>query len=536
MLENRSAITLRDFFTESNHALNKDFTVTLIRGSLVAPRGSLNNEPTPPLGLAYVAGSLKHAGFDVRGIDATGEAIEKVELIPDSKLQYNGLTIEEVVERIDPKTRVIGVSSMFSHEWTYYKRLITSVKKAFPEAVVIAGGEHSTALAEYVLRDCVAVDYCGLGEGEETMVDFCTRIARGRSPKGIEGVAYLEDGRFVKADPRQRIKDIDDIPWPDWDVFPIEPYLNHSISFGASFGRNMPIMASRGCPYQCTFCSNPAMWTTRYNIRTADSVLTEIKYYKKRYGITGLQFYDLTAIVKKQWTVEFCTKFLDEEIGLDWSLPSGTRSEALDDESLSLLAKSNCRYLVYAPESGSPETLKLIKKKITLSRMKDSIRAAIRNGIVVRTNLIIGFPHETRKNIWQTLLTQLHFAWIGVDEAPLYPFQPYPGTELFNYLVSTGKVKTSDSYFETLATLSTGKFSIPDDSYCEHVGRRELHFYRVAGFFIFLLLSYALRPLRILRTLKNLFFTDKSSTVFEQRLKDKLRRFKAPAVAKNALR
>ncbi|OGR50725.1 MAG: hypothetical protein A3I11_02125 [Elusimicrobia bacterium RIFCSPLOWO2_02_FULL_39_32] len=504
----------------------KNCIVTLIRGPLVAPLGSLNNEPTPALGLAFLAGTLKEAGFDVRGIDATAENINQIKPIANTKLQYNGLGIEEIIDKICPSTKVIAISAMFSHEWTFIKKLITSIKNAFPNIPIIAGGEHSTALSEYSLRDCPSLDYIGIGEGEEIILEFCTKIATDQTISDVNGLIYLKNGDLVKNPLKNRIKDIDNIPWPDWEIIPIKPYLNNSISFGASFGRNMPIMASRGCPYQCTFCSNPTMWTTRYNIRSPDKVIEEIKYYKEKYDITGLQFYDLTAIIKKEWTMEFCQKLLDEKINLEWSLPSGTRSEALDDESLAMLAKTNCRYLVYAPESGSPETLKLIKKKISLTKMKASIHSAINNGIIVRTNLIIGFPHETRKNIWQTLKTQFQFALMGVDEAPLYPFQPYPGTELFDYLLNKGKLKVNDSYFEILSTLSTGKFSMPDDSFCENVGKRELHFYRILGFFSFYFLSYVLFPKRILRTILNLFFTNKSSTVFEQRLKDKLRRFK----------
>jgi len=504
--------------------IHKNLTITLIRGPLVAPLGSFNNEPTPPLGLAFIASSLSQAGFKVYGIDATGEDIERVVSIQNSRLQYNGISIEEIIERIPLPTKIIAFSAMFSHEWTFTKKMISSVKKAFPQAIVLCGGEHCTALPEYNLRDCPSIDYIVLGEGEETIVEFASKISHGESPENVPGLAYIKNSQLVLTPPRARIKDVDEMAWPAWDIFPIEVYLNKAVSFGASFGRNMPIMASRGCPYQCTFCSNPQMWTTRYNIRSPQNVIDEIKLYKEKYKITGLQFYDLTAIIKKQWIVEFCTKMLEEKINLEWSLPSGTRSEALDDETLSLIAKSNCRYLVYAPESGSQETLIRIKKKITLDKMKESIRTALKYGIVVRANFILGFPHETRKNIFETLKTQFHFAWMGVDEAPLYPFQPYPGSELFKYLIGNGRIHLNDHYFDTLATLSTGKFSVPDESFCEHIGRYELHFYRVMGFFLYYLLSYTLRPKRILRTLKNLFFSDKSSTVFEQRIKDKLRR------------
>lgn len=511
----------------------KDCLVTLIRGPFIAPRGSLNNEPTPAIGLAYIAGSLKAAGFLVEGIDASAEAMDRITPIPDTKLQYNGIGIEEIVARVNPHTRIFGISLMFSHEWNYHKKLIQKLKESFPNAVIIGGGEHATALTEYVLKDCPSLDFCALGEGEETMVAFCERVASGQNPKDIPGIAYREDGGVIQNPPRVRIKNIDELPWPDWDVMPVRVYLDQAVGAGPSFGRSMPMMATRGCPYSCTFCSNPMMWTNKYYMRSVADVIKEIKFYKQKYDIAGIQFYDLTAIVQKQWTKDFCLKMLEENVNLEWSLPSGTRSEALDEENLKLMAQSNCRYLVYAPESGSPETLKLIKKKISLDKMKQSIRTAIRCGIVVRTNMIIGFPHEKRKNIYETLKVLVQFVVMGVEDAPLFGFQPYPGTELFDYLLNKKRIALNESYFDSLATFSNGKlFELPADSYCENVGRLELHLYRLLfGFCTVYFLSYLLHPSRILRTLRNIFSSSRSSTVFEQRIKDRIRKVK-PALLK----
>lgn len=497
--------------------------VCLVRGALVSPRGSVNNEPVPPLGPAYLAGSLRAAGFAVQGIDAAGQALNRIDDIPGTALRSNGIGIEEVVEQIDPAARVIGVSAMFSHEWPYHRALITAIKRRHPRAVVVAGGEHCTALPDYNLRDCPALDYVGLGEGEETMVELCRAVAEGADPARVPGLARLEHGTLVRSSPRSRIGDVDAIPWPDWDAFPIEPYLSANISFGASFGRNMPIMASRGCPYQCTFCSNPAMWTTRYTIRSPANVVEEIEHYRRRFAITGLQFYDLTAILKKDWIIEYCRLVVDRGFALEWSLPSGTRSEALDAEVIGWLARANCRYLVYAPESGSRTTRALVKKKVRIERMESSIRTALRHGIVVRTNFIIGFPHERRRQVLDTLRQVVKFAWMGVDEAPLFPFQPYPGTELFDGLLARRRVELNDEYFEMLATLSTGRLSLPRQSFCDHLGRFELYCYRVLGLVLCYALSYLLRPKRIWRTAYNVAFTDRSSTVLEQRLKDRVR-------------
>jgi radical SAM superfamily enzyme YgiQ (UPF0313 family) len=487
---------------------------------LVSPVGSVNNEPTPPLALAYISASLKQAGYKVSGIDATGLALGSVQRIPSTDLQYNGLDISEILEKIDRSTTIIGVSATFSHDWNWVRDSITEIKNTFPKAIIIGGGEHFTALPEYCLRDCQALDYVCIGEGEATMVDFCKSLYGKKLVPHVQGIAFISEGQYIETPHRERIRHLDEIPWPDWDAFNIEPYLANSISFGASFGRNMPMLLSRGCPYKCTFCSNPNMWTTRYYLRSVEDVVREIKYYQKKYQITGVQFYDLTAVVKKSWIIDFCRSLINAGIVINWSLPSGTRSEALDEEVLNWLAQANLRYLVYAPESASTNTLKAIKKMISFPKMEQSIRHAIHLGITIRTNFIIGFPKESRKELYKTLQAQLKLSFLGVDEAPLFPFQPYPGTELFQYLIDRKKITLSDKYFDSLATFSNGRLAPPDQCYSEHIGRFELFFYRLQGTFLSYFISYVVRPRRIIRTLSNVLFKDQSATVFEQRIKD----------------
>ena len=138
---------------------------------------------------------------------------------------------------------------------------------------------------------------------------------------------------------------------------------------GISSGRNMPILGTRGCPYQCTFCSNPTMWTTRYTMRDPKDVVDEVESLVKNHAARSIEFFDLTAIVKKDWIIAFCNELKARKLNVSWQLPSGTRSEALDDETLLAIYETNCRLLVYAPESGSPETLRIIKKNLKLDRL-----------------------------------------------------------------------------------------------------------------------------------------------------------------------
>ncbi len=499
---------------------------TLIRFATISSATSFNNEATPQIGLAYLASICKINKVKVEGIDATAVNINNKFDIPKYNLKGQGIDVDEVINRIDPNTNLIGVSAMFTYEWLYVRDCIKEVKRKLPNIKIVAGGEHVTALPDYSLNDCKELDYIILGEGEQTWADIMIKLKEGsQNFNDIPGIAFRENEKIIRTKPRARIKEIDKIPWPDWETIPVEPYLDSATGFGPGSGRNMPMLASRGCPYECTFCSNPIMYGRRYEIRSIQCVIDEIKHYVQKYKITGIQFYDLTAIVKKSWVIDFCKALHDNKLYLDWSLPSGTRSEALDLEVLKALSSVNLKYLVYAPESGSEETLKIIKKKLKLKNLEQSVKYAVKQGIFVRTNLMIGFPHETRKQLYQTLLQQIKFALMGVEDVPTYIFNAYPGTELFNNFVKEGKIVINEDYFLSLADSLGGKLSPPKLVFNKHMSKYEIYIYWLIGNLLSYSLVYIVRPKKILRTIKSLF-TNSSSSVIEQRLKDKLRKSK----------
>lgn len=454
-------------------------------------------------------------------IDAVGEDIEHIGVTSRPNLAYQGLAIDRIIDRISPQTRLIAISAMFSQEWPHIEELIQRLGSARPNVPIAVGGEHATAAWEYILETSPAVACVGIGEGEELLCDLARWADGGGELGAIPGIAYRQAGNAVMTSPRNRIRDVDGLPWPAWDLVPIESYLGGGYGHGVDLGRSMPILATRGCPFQCTFCSNPAMWTTRYVMRDMAKVIDEIEAYLRDYQATNIDFYDLTAIIRKDWVLKFCDEILRRKLVFTWQLPSGTRSEALDGEVLPKLYEAGCRNLTYAPESGSERTLKAIKKEVRLPKMVESIASAKRAGISLKCNLIIGFPTERRSDMWQTLRFAMKMAWLGVDDVPLYLFSPYPGSELYQYLRSTGKIPTMDNdYFESLVCFMDLSRS---SRYCERVGPFELNVYRVAGMAAFYGLSYLRHPSRILRTLRNLWHRE-ATTVFEQRLIDISRR------------
>ena len=504
----------------------KKLNVALVRGPVVFGAGSINNEATPAIGFAYISGYLRSKGYDTIIVDSIGEGLNVIWPFKKYPGFYcQGLPFDAVIARIPKDTDVIGFSGMFSGEWPVLRDLIVEIKKHFPHALFVIGGEHVSALPEYCLRDCLALDCCIIGEGEHTFYSFLESYRETGKIQDTDGIAYIDDkDNFVQCCMKPpRISNIDEIPWPHWPEGYLEKFWTAEKSFGISSKRDMPFMFSRGCPYQCTFCSNPVMWTKRYRVRDIDDIIKEVRYYIDRYNITSIQLYDLTAIVRKDWIIQFCKRVLSEGIKLNWTFPSGTRSEALNKETLKLLKKIGCNYLVYAPESGSPNTLKLIKKRIKLNRISDSVLEGKRQGLTIRTNLIIGFPGESWMDVFKTLVYGLKLSIKGVDEVPIFIFSPYPGTEISQDLIDKGRIALNDNYFFSLTSLNGNYFSTKVVSYNLKTNARLLGICR----FIFNLANYAigysLHPNRMLRTFRNLS-SNEAATVFEHRLKDMLRR------------
>ena len=481
---------------------------TLVRPPSVVGRYALTLNGTPPLSLAYLAGSLTAAGHEVQVIDAVGEALHAMHPGYRPDILINGLSVAQIVDRIRPDTDLVGISCLFSHEWPLIRELIAAIAARFPAVPIVLGGEHATAVPELCLAEAPALAACALGEGEETIVELVVACA-GKDPAHrphalatVRGLVLRGPDGPLRTAPRPRIRDVDEIPVPRWDLTPIERYLDGGFSFGVDRGRTMPLLATRGCPYSCTFCSSPRMWTTRYTTRSPALVVDEIAEFVRRYRAEAIDFYDLTAIIDRDWILEFCRLLDARQLHVTWQLPSGTRSEALDEETLRTMYRSGCRNVSYAPESGSPRTLDAIKKKVQLPRLEASMRAAVRVGLNVKANIRIGFPDERAADLRDTLRFILRMARLGVHDVSVWTFSPYPGSELFERVQAAGRLpRLDDDYYAALLSYSDISGA---SSYAEALDSRQLQRYRVAGLLLFYAASYLTHPGRPLRSLYNI--------------------------------
>jgi radical SAM superfamily enzyme YgiQ (UPF0313 family) len=484
-------------------------SVSLVRCPTVTNVDAFGQDAVPPLGLAYIASALREAGHHVTAVDAVGEGLDRYTRLDWTPYTLmHGLSEDEIVSRIDPAAELIGISCMFSVEWIAVRDLATAIRRAFPRALIVFGGEHATACPEYSLQDCPAADVCVLGEGEETIVDVARALADGASLRDVPGLVVRDAGGFVRTAPRSRIRALDEIAWPDWSIFPITKYLDNRLSFGADLGRSMPILASRGCPYQCTFCSSPQMWTTLWRARTPELLLAEMKQYMERYGVTNFDFYDLTAIVDRKWIIRFTELLVAENLPITWQLPSGTRSEAIDETVCGLLYRSGCRIINYAPESGSEPELKRIKKVVKPDRMLGSMRAAHAAGMEIKANFIMGLPGSSWSDVRRTFGFLARAAAAGVDHVSAFPFSPYPGSELFADLLKEGRVTLDETYFKSLLAYTDPQHSV---SYTEFIGSRALSFLSLGAVAYFYLVSWTLRPVHAAKLLLRIVSHDSST-------------------------
>lgn len=498
--------------------------VTLLRCPVILPLGSVAaQQGVPSLALAYLSAALKNHNYKTFCIDALGEGIDNYKRIENSSLILNGLTSKEIIQLIPKDSEFIAISCMFSNEWIYTKKIINEINRERPDLKIILGGEHASADYESILREVPFIQACILGEGEEAIVEVVKTLDENQSLSNVSGLATITDNIVKLTNKRNRIKTINSITWPDWEGTPLRMYLDRGLGMAAQGIRAMPMLTSRGCPYRCTFCSSENMWTTSWYPRDVLDVIKEMKSYIKTYEVTHFEFYDLTAIVNKKWTQDFCRALITEELNITWSLPSGTRSEALCPETLKLLKESGCLKLTYAPESGSDRLLKVIQKRANLNKMLTSMRNCAKLGIIVKANIIFGFPGTLRSDLFKDFYYLFKMALYGVHDVTCFAFVPYPGSKIYSDLVNSGKIVKDESYHEFLS------YNVYNDvtkmkSWTSVLKNWQLPMITLGGMSFFYSIQFLTRPWRFLHSIYRILI-GKPITMFELAIDNMLNGF-----------
>ncbi len=474
--------------------------IILINPPQVFSLSQTSASAVPPLGLLYVATALKAAGHDVRIIDALGAE-------PRHYQRYEGTTLrgmppDAILKEIPRDAGMIGISNLFSTGFFMVAQLSRSIKERLPQVPLLLGGSHPSALPELSLGRSRA-DFVALGEGEETAVELARTLEGGEDPGRMPGLASMREGTFSIRRREALSTDLDRLPIPDRSLIPLENYIGLKDSHGCSFkGRWTTLIASRGCPYRCTFCSIPDAYGGRWAMRSAGSIVEEVEALRSGHGIEELHFEDDNLCLDRSKTVELCEELIRRAPGIVWQTPNGVRAEGLDADLLALMRRSGLAHLVLAPESGSPRVLReLMDKRQDLARVEGAVREAGRQGIKTAAFFILGTPGETREDARLTIRYASSLARAGLDEAEFALYSPIPGSRIFDRLVEEGRIEPGEEFFRRLLTQNDLLVNV---SWTDRISGSSLGRYRMLAHLAFQLSRLLFHPVKVVRSVLNL--------------------------------
>ncbi len=403
-----------------------------------------------PLGIAYLAAATRAAGLPFQLIDGVSEGCGN-HWLHERRFGVNGLTIGELVARVDAEATVIGVTCKFSHIYPPTRALVHALRKRFKKATIVLGGEGVSEIAGYVLNDA-PVDAVVTGEGEEPFLAICEAVGAGRSIAGLPNVVTSTHGYEVAHDTKHkgRFDEADDLPFPAWDLIDLQPYWDDPSGFGIrTTPRYLPALASRGCPFKCKFCSAPGIWNTQ-RYRSVDNVVEELREFRDRFGVTQFIFNDLSMTTNIKWFTRFVEALDAANLGIHWTVAAGIRAVRISAPLLRLAKKTGLTYLAISAETGSPRIMEWIDKRMTLDSLEETVANAREAGLKSSANFIVGYPDETFDDYLDTLRFMRTLIRRGLTEIGITTFMAVPGSPYYNDLMARGEITLNDDYFEVL--------------------------------------------------------------------------------------
>jgi len=381
----------------------------------------IRGEETPsyfPLGLGYIAQVLLNKGHDVNILDINAYRLSQ----------------EEVEKRIrNISYDVVGITGLIT-EYNYIKWLISVLKDFNQEAKVILGGGLASASPKLLLEK-IGADIVVIGEGEVTINEVIHGLENTRDLKLVKGIWFKEKDTIHQTVAREPIKSIDDIPFPNRDLFPMEIYIE---GMKERWFFDMPIRAtnmitSRGCPYNCIYCDH-GVWGKKFRARSAENIVDEIKLLIKKYDIQGVVFNDDTFVLDKKRIYSFCKLLKNQKIKISWACNG--RVNLMDQNLLKEMKSAGCKTIAYGIESGSQTILNEMNKQVTVDQAKKAIKLTRDVGITPIAYLMIGLFSETEKTIKETV----NFCKETGIRGSFNFVTPIPGTVLYQKAKEMGKI------------------------------------------------------------------------------------------------
>jgi len=390
---------------------------------------------TPNLGLGYLATSLRNSGFDVEIWDGVKKNMSK----------------KHLEERLNDRDYQVAGFQAYTRSVKEVQEGLEKVKSINPEVITIIGGPHSSGDPEGSMKH-LKTDYAFRGEAEIGLVQLLKKLSGDEDVpfEEINNLIWNDNGKVV-CNPLKPIEDLDVVGMPAWDMINPNDYPYAPIG---AFSKKFPltsISTTRGCPYRCTFCANNTIMGRKVRARSTEIVLKEMELLHNKYGIMEFQIIDDNFTSKKALTLGVCNGILERGWDISLSFPNGIRLSTLDEEILHLLEKAGCYSLGLGIESGSPKTLKNMRKAQSVDEIKEKV-ALIHQVTKIRTTgfFIIGYPTENKEDIMQTIRLSKE---LPIDRAQFTICLPVPGSEMTETMIKEGKLKDvnfSDISFQNI--------------------------------------------------------------------------------------
>jgi anaerobic magnesium-protoporphyrin IX monomethyl ester cyclase len=380
----------------------------------------------PPLGLGYLAAALRESGFsEVKILDCVKEGLD-----------YQAFT--KAVRKFKPG--VVGFQ-IFSQDLPSLEKSLSLVKKINPRVITLAGGPHPSVLPKETLDAFEKLDFLFCGEAEIGLPIFLKALKTRKGFSKIPGLGWRDRAGRIRVNPQTCPIDLEKLGLPAWDL--IDPREYPDAPQGVVFRASpvAPIMATRGCPFSCTFCAGWTISGKKIRRRSVDHVLKEIELLHRQYGVREVHFLDDNFTLDRDYLKNFCQRLIKSGLGISWCCPNGVRLDTLNKRVVKLMKRAGCYYVSVGIESGTERILKLMKKGTTPNKIKKEVKMVNQAKMPINGFFILGYPGETREEILKTI----QFAKdLGLTRAAFYNFLPLPRTEAYQQLIKSGEIKPEE--------------------------------------------------------------------------------------------
>ncbi len=401
-----------------------------------------------PMGLAYVAAVLEKNGIAVEILDAL--ALGWRETRSSAGFETTGLSPEQILEHLQRvKPDVVGITAPFTTQERNVFAVARLVKQYNPRVPVVVGGPHPSIQSARVMQ-CRDIDHVIVAEGEYSFLEFVQKLARKEDVTGIPGLVSRKGDQFLRNSP-QAIMDLDALPFPAYHLLPMEEYYAAALRVRASRSistyrkRWATLVTSRGCPYQCIFCSIKPTMGYKWRARSAANVLAEMEHLIRHYGIRHFDVEDDNFSLGRERFDAILDGIIERKLGIEWSTPNGIMAQTLDEDLIRKMKLSGCTRAIFAPESGDPEVLrKIVHKNIDLQKVENAVRWCRKYRLKCECFFVLGFPGETLENLKRTVEFARRMRALGADSCAFFLAIPYYGTELRRIAEEKGYLRKLD--------------------------------------------------------------------------------------------